>query len=102
MRPDLAVRLLKSNCGVEVTNSEARSILARDDKMAIRLAAANLRDLKNTMALSDSAAYVGYAMNVRGIGLWKEGRRDDIAAGLEREAGFAHKFDLAEKFWSQQ
>ncbi|MCX5129991.1 RHS repeat domain-containing protein [Streptomyces sp. NBC_00347] len=99
MRPDLAARLAQKYYGVKMSEKEARAKLAISDSTGIQLAAANMRDLKDTYSITDAQAYVAYAGDGRVIKQWLAGNRERAPLMFAREAGYGRRLTQGNAFW---
>jgi hypothetical protein len=101
MRPDVAQRLFRDYYGHEISTSDARRVLAWDDTWGIRLAAAELRYIKEELGVTDREAYVIYAAGAQteATRLWLSGApRERAPLVYERADGAEKHHQWAEEY----
>lgn len=104
MRPDVAQRLFRDYYGHEISTSDARRVLAWDDTWGIRLAAAELRHIKEELGVTDREAYVIYAAGAQteATRLWLGGApRERAPLVYERADGAEKHHQWAEEYWER-
>ena len=101
LRPAVAAELATAYFDQDMTEVEARQVLAFDDGAAIYLAAAQLHRLKDRHRLTDEQAYTAYAGENGLIDVWKRG--DTTFPGYDtlsdRASGFPERHQQANQIW---
>ncbi|RZS40827.1 transglycosylase-like protein with SLT domain [Herbihabitans rhizosphaerae] len=97
MQGQTAAKLLEKYYGEKVTPDEAMRRVASSDSLAINLAAANLRHLKETYGIDDEKAYTAYAADDKLIKAWlrDDSRFEGYGNMTERSHGFAQRYSEA-------
>jgi RHS repeat-associated protein len=106
MRPDVAQDLFKRYYNMNVTPGQAKSYLINSNEWGIALAAAYLRDLKKTLGISDTEAFIAYATGpgtyreIQRQGGWRnEALRKHYPKAFERKDMLSKYYDAATAYW---